>query len=133
MRRNIVKVICVTELLISIVMYFAVAYQFDHDAYINTILPSTNFEATLLRLSIYIIPGLNIVAGVFGITFATRGILVIAGLLEIAGGLLTLHFEGNNMLMHIMGILMLIMGVVFIICILTIKNLDLKKKQEPAK
>ena len=52
MRRNIVKTICVAELLIAIVMYFVVAYQFDHDAIINDMLPSTDFEANLLRLSI---------------------------------------------------------------------------------
>ncbi len=128
MRRNIVKAICVAELLIAIVMYFVVAYQFDHDAIINDMLPSTDFEANLLRLSIYIIPGLNIVSGVFGITFCTRGILVFAGLLEVLGGMITLHYRGNNSFMNFMGYLMIAMGIIFIICILTIKDLDLKKK-----
>ena len=128
MRRNIVKAICVAELLIAIVMYFVVAYQFDHDAIINDMLPSTDFEANLLRLSIYIIPGLNIVSGVFGITFCTRGILFFAGLLEVLGGLITLHFKGNNSFMNAMGYLMIAMGIIFILCILTIKELNLKKK-----
>ncbi len=128
MRRNIVKAICVAELLIAIVMYFVVAYQFDHDAIINDMLPSTDFEANLLRLSIYIIPGLNIVSGVFGITFCTRGILVFAGLLEVLGGMITLHYRGNNSFMNFMGYLMIAMGIIFIICILTIRDLDLKKK-----
>ena len=128
MRRSIVKVICVAELLIASVMYFVVAYQFDHDAIINDMLPSTDFEANLLRLSIYIIPGLNIVSGVFGITFCTRGILVFAGLLEVLGGMITLHYRGNNSFMNFMGYLMIAMGIIFIICILTIKDLDLKKK-----
>lgn len=128
MRRNIVKTICVAELLIAIVMYFVVAYQFDHDEIINEMLPSTDFEANLLRLSIYIIPGLNIVSGVFGITFCTRGILVFAGFLEILGGMITLHYKGNNSFMNFMGYLMIVMGIIFIICILTIKELDLKKK-----
>ena len=128
MRRNIVKAICVAELLIAIVMYFVVAYQFDHDAIINDMLPSTDFEANLLRLSIYIIPGLNIVSGVFGITFCTRGILAFAGLLEVLAGFITLHYKGNNDFMNFMGYLMIVMGVIFIICILTIKELDIKKK-----
>ncbi|MBR2788295.1 MAG: hypothetical protein IKD94_03960 [Erysipelotrichaceae bacterium] len=133
MRRNIVKTICVAELLIAIVMYFVVAYQFDHDAIINDMLPSTDFEANLLRLSIYIIPGLNIVSGVFGITFCTRGILVFAGLLEVLAGFITLHYKGNNDFMNFMGYLMIVMGVIFIICILTIRELDLKKKNNQAK
>ena len=129
MRRNIVKGICIIELFIAVVMYFTVAYQFDHDLVINEMLPSTDFEATLLRLSIYIIPGLNIVAGVFGITFSTRGILVFAGLLEVLASFITMHYEGNNSFMHMMGILMLILGIVFILCILTIKDLNQKKKK----
>lgn len=133
MRRNIVKAICVAELLIAIVMYFVVAYQFDHDAIINDMLPSTDFEANLLRLSIYIIPGLNIVSGVFGITFCTRGILVFAGLLEVLAGFITLHYKGNNDFMNFMGYLMIVMGVIFIICILTIKELDIKKKNNTEK
>ncbi len=133
MRRNIVKTICVAELLIAIVMYFVVAYQFDHDAIINDMLPSTDFEANLLRLSIYIIPGLNIVSGVFGITFCTRGILVFAGLLEVLAGFITLHYKGNNDFMNFMGYLMIVMGVIFIICILTIRELDLKKKNNQTK
>ncbi|MBO7676795.1 MAG: hypothetical protein J6S49_04710 [Erysipelotrichaceae bacterium] len=130
MKRNIVKGICIAELLIAIVMYFVVAYQFDNDAIINEMLPSTDFEANLLRLSIYIIPGLNIVSGVFGITFATRGILVFAGILEILGGIMTLHYQGNNSFMNAMGITMIVMGVVFIFCILTIKDLKPKKEKE---
>ena len=114
-------------------MYFVVAYQFDHDAIINDMLPSTDFEANLLRLSIYIIPGLNIVSGVFGITFCTRGILVFAGLLEVLAGFITLHYKGNNDFMNFMGYLMIAMGVIFIICILTIRELDLKKKNNQAK
>lgn len=133
MRRNIVKTICIAELLIAIVMYFVVAYQFDHDAIINDMLPSTDFEANLLRLSIYIIPGLNIVSGVFGITFCTRGILVFAGLLEVLAGFITLHYKGHNDFMNFMGCLMIAMGAIFIICILTIRQLDLKKKNDPAK
>ena len=128
MRRKIVQSICVIELILAIVMYFTVAFHFENDAIINAILPSTDFEATVLRLSIYIIPGLNIVSGVFGITFATRGILFLAGILEILGGWMTLYFKGESVWMNISGWLQIAMGVIFIICILTIKELKVSKK-----
>ena len=74
MNKQIAKIISVLELIVAVVMYFAVAYQFDNDPIIMKILPYTDFEATLLRLSIYIIPGINIIAGFFGITFNTSSL-----------------------------------------------------------
>ncbi|MBR3005472.1 MAG: hypothetical protein IKH68_02345, partial [Erysipelotrichaceae bacterium] len=112
---------------------FAVAYQFDNDPIIMKILPYTDFEATLLRLSIYIIPGINIIAGFFGITFNTKGILCFAGVLELLAAYLTLYFKGKSNLMNFMGIAMIVMGVLFIICVLTLKDPKKVKKEKPKK
>ena len=122
MNKQIAKIISVLELIVAVVMYFAVAYQFDNDPIIMKILPYTDFEATLLRLSIYIIPGINIIAGVFGITFSTKGILCFAGVMEILGGIMTLYFKGISDFMNKMGILMIALGIVFIICVLISKE-----------
>ena len=131
MNRNIAKTISVLELIAAVIMYFAVAYQFDNDPVIMKILPYTDFEATLLRLSIYIIPGINIIAGIFGITFNTKGILCFAGVLELLAAYLTLYFKGKSDLMNVMGIVMIIFGVLFIICVLTLKSpkKETKKKR----
>ena len=110
MNRNIAKTISVLELIAAVIMYFAVAYQFDNDPVIMKILPYTDFEATLLRLSIYIIPGINIIAGIFGITFNTKGILCFAGVLELLAAYLTLYFKGKSDLMNVMGIVMIVFG-----------------------
>lgn len=125
MNKKIAKIICISELFISIVMYFTIAYHFDNDPYILRIIPYTNFEATLLRLSIYIIPGLNILASLFGIVFSTKGILFLGASFEILGGILTLHYKGESVFMLIMGIIMLVCGIGFILCVLATK--DLKK------
>ena len=131
MNKKIAGFISVAELIIAVIMYFAVAYQFDNDPVIMKILPGTDFEATLLRLSIYIIPGINIIAGIFGITFNTKGILCFAGVLEILAGYLTLYFKGKSDLMNVMGIVMIVFGVLFIICVLTLKSpkKETKKKR----
>ncbi len=125
MNRKIARTIPIIEMLIAIIMYFTVAYQFDNDPIIMKILPHTDFEATLLRLSIYIIPGLNIISSIFAITFNTRGILIFAGVVEILSGILTLYYQGKSVLMNVMGIIMIVLGALFIIVILTIR--DLKK------
>lgn len=133
MNKQIAKIISVLELIVAVVMYFAVAYQFDNDPIIMKILPYTDFEATLLRLSIYIIPGINIIAGFFGITFNTKGILCFAGVLELLAAYLTLYFKGKSDLMNFMGIAMIAMGVLFIICVLTLKDPKKVKKEKPKK
>ncbi|MBR4484263.1 MAG: hypothetical protein IKO97_03565 [Erysipelotrichaceae bacterium] len=133
MNKQIAKIISVLELIVAVVMYFAVAYQFDNDPIIMKILPYTDFEATLLRLSIYIIPGINIIAGFFGITINTKGILCFAGVLELLAAYLTLYFKGKSDLMNFMGIAMIVMGVLFIICVLTLKDPKKVKKEKPKK
>ncbi|MBR0418253.1 MAG: hypothetical protein IJI66_03705 [Erysipelotrichaceae bacterium] len=130
MNKKIAGFISVAELIIAVIMYFAVAYQFDNDPVIMKILPGTDFEATLLRLSIYIIPGINIIAGIFGITFNTKGILCFAGVLEILAGYLTLYFKGKSDLMNVMGIIMIVFAILFIICVLSIRKNRNKTKKD---
>ena len=129
MFKKIARFICILELIIAVVMYFAIAYQFDNDRIIMKILPHTDFEATLLRLSIYIVPGINIIAGVFGITFCTKGILIFAGVLEILNGILTLYYKGASDLMNTMGIMMIVIGIIFIICVIFAKDLKSDNKK----
>ena len=130
MNKHIAKTVSILELIVSLIMYFAVAYQFDNDPVIMKILPHTDFEATLLRLSIYIIPGINIIAGIFGITFNTKGILCFAGVLEVLAGHLTLYFKGKSDLMNVMGILMIVFGILFILCVLTLKGKGKETKKK---
>lgn len=120
--KKIAKLITVLELIVAVVMYFTVAYHFEHDAMIMKILPGTDFTATLLRLSIYIIPGINVICAFFGIVFSTRGLLSFIGVLEILAGVLTLYFKGNSLMMQNMGILMIAMGLIFIPCVLLYKR-----------
>jgi len=125
--KKIAKFITIVELIVAVVMYFTVAYHFEHDAMIMKILPGTDFTATLLRLSIYIIPGINIICAFFGIVFSTRGLLSFVGVLEILAGVLTLYFKGKSLMMQNMGILMIVMGLVFIPCVLLYRR-DKKEK-----
>lgn len=116
--KKIAKLITIIELLVAVVMYFVVAYHFEHDSLIMRILPGTDFTATLLRLSIYIIPGINLICAFFGIVFSTKGLLTFVGILEILAGILTLCFKGKSLVMQNMGLLMIVMGLIYIPCVL---------------
>lgn len=122
MTRRTLQTIAVIELILAIVMYFAIAYHYDHDLLIMRIMANTDFQATVLRLSIYIVPGLNIICCLFIAVFSTKGILCLDGLLEILGGLITLYFKGKSSFMNIAGILMIIFGILTILCTLFMRK-----------
>ena len=110
MDKKIIKLIGLCELVIAVIMYFAIGYHFDHDRMIMRILTHTDFEATILRLTIYIIPGINIICGTFAIVFFTDALLLFTGLLEVFAGWLTLYFKGTGEFLNVMGIIIIVLG-----------------------
>ena len=127
MNRKLIKFISVLFLIIALIMYFTIAYHFDNDRHIMRILAKTDFEATLLRLSIYIVPGISVIAGVFGLVFTTRGLLSFVGVLEVFAGLLTLYYQGRSQIMNIMGIVILVLGLLFLLLVLLTLLTDKKE------
>ena len=112
MNKRVLNIIALAELIIAIIMYFAIAYQFDNDRIIMRIMTHTDFEATLLRLSIYIIPGINIICGIFQIVFSTNGLILFTGLLEVLAGYMTLYYKGRSDMMFVMSIIMMCLGAI---------------------
>ena len=122
MSRKVINVISIIELLLTVIMYFVIANHFDSDRIITNTLSHITFESTVLRLLIYIVPGINLICGLFNVVFTTRGILTFSSILEIVAGALTLNFKGQNALMNVLGITMIVLGILSIICILTYKE-----------
>ena len=112
MNKRVLNIIALAELVIAIIMYFTIAYQFDNDRIIMRIMTHTDFEATLLRLSIYIIPGINIICGIFQIVFSTNGLILFTGLLEVLAGYMTLYYKGRSDMMFVMSIIMMCLGAI---------------------
>lgn len=112
MNKRVLNIIALAELIIAIIMYFTIAYQFDNDRIIMRIMTHTDFEATLLRLSIYIIPGINIICGIFQIVFSTNGLILFTGLLEVLAGYMTLYYKGRSDMMFVMSIIMMCLGAI---------------------
>lgn len=118
-------------LIVAVIMYFSIAYHFDNDRMMMRILRNTNFEATILRLSIYLIPGISIICGVFGMVFSTRGLLSFVGILEILSGLLTLYYKGESEQMNTMAIVIIVLGSLFLLLVLLTNITDrIKPKKQ---
>ena len=128
MNKRVLNIIALAELIIAIIMYFTIAYQFDNDRIIMRIMTHTDFEATLLRLSIYIIPGINIICGIFQIVFSTNGLILFTGLLEVLAGYMTLYYKGRSDMMFVMSIIMMCLGAIVAIMSLIAMIIERIKK-----
>ena len=110
MIKKLLNVLSILQLIIAIVMYFTIAYLFETDRKFIRILSHTDLEATVLRLLIYIIPGINVISGFFGLVFNTLKLRIFTGILEIIAGYLAIYYQGRSEFMYIMGIVMIVIG-----------------------
>lgn len=127
MNKKIIGYISIAELFTAVIAYFAFAYHYETDPKIMNILANTDAQATLLRLCIYIVPGVNLINGMFGIIFSSKGLLFFVMLLEILAAHLTLSFTGKSDFMNVLGIVMIVLAILDIICLIFYKP---KKKQK---
>jgi hypothetical protein len=127
MSKKTIGYISILQLFMAVTAYFAFAYHFETDPVIMRILARTDATATLLRLCIYIVPGINLINCMFGIIFSSKGLLFFVMLLEILAGDLTMNYAGKNDFVYILGIIMIVMAVLDLLCLLLYKP---KKKQK---
>ncbi len=130
MNKKIIGYISITELFLAVIAYIAFAYHFETDPKIMKILANTDATATLLRLCIYIVPGINLINGMFGIIFSHKGILFFVMLLEILASYLTLSYTGKSDFMNVLSIIMLVLAILDIICLIFYRS---KKKRNETK
>ncbi|MBR4461890.1 MAG: hypothetical protein IKS51_04850 [Erysipelotrichaceae bacterium] len=130
MSKKIISYISIAELFMAFIAYFAFAYHFETDPKIMRILANTDATATLLRLCIYIVPGINLINGMFGIIFSSKGLLFFVMLLEILAAYLTLSYTGKSDFMNVLGVIMIVLAILDIVCLIFHKP---KKKEKTPK
>ena len=126
MNKKIISFISIAQLFLAAISYLPLAYHFETDATME-ILANTDWTATLLRLCIYIVPGINLINGMFGIIFSSKGLLAFVMLLEIWASDLMTRYQGNNGFMGLLGIIMFVFAIVDLICLITYKPKPKKK------
>ena len=122
MEKKVIKICSIIQILLSIVTYFSISSHFDADEEIFALLAHTDFIATMLRLSIYIVPGIHLLSGLYGLVFDEKKLLYIICVLEILSCALTFTFIGNSLYMFILSILGLVVSIIYFIAIVLIKK-----------
>lgn len=123
MGRRIVKIVSGLDIVLAIVIYFFIDTQFKTDYRISQLLETTNALSTLLRLSIYSIPGVHLICGLFGLVFSNKKLLFFIDGVQLLSVILMLIFlKGNSERMLYISLVSIGFVVIYFIGTLLIKN-----------
>lgn len=122
MNRKIIKVISVIQLVLCIVSYFSFSKHFDNDDIVFDLLANTELAATLLRLSLYVIPGIHLLSGLYGLVFSQKSALLIISIVELISCAITFVFVGNSQYILILSIIALSLSILYLFNVIISKD-----------
>ena len=122
MNKKIIKVMSVLQILLSIVAYISMVVHFDSDRSVFAMLAHTDFVGTMLRLGLYIVPGIHLLSGLYGLVFSDRNILLVIGIVELISCSLTFTFIGKSTYMLVLSIVSVVISLIYLINVLLIRN-----------
>lgn len=122
MGKRIVKAISVVQIVLCLVAYFSMIIHFDNDDLVFAMLENTDFLGTFLRVSLYLIPGIHLLSGLYGLVFSDRKILTIMGSVELVNSGLMFIFIGRSEYMLILAIIASVLSLLYFIGVLLIKE-----------
>lgn len=120
MNKKIIKVMSILQIVLCLVSYFSMSYHFDRDVIVFAKLANTDFVATMLRLSLYIVPGIHLLSGLYGLVFEDKKILIVMSLFELVSCGLSFTFVGKSVYMLILNIISCSIALIYFISVLTL-------------
>ena len=122
MGKRVVKVMSVLQIIICFVAYFSMSIHFDNDDLVFKMLENTDFLGTFLRLSLYLIPGVHLLSGLYGLVFNDKKILIGMSIVELINSGIMFIFVGRSDYMLILAIVTSVIALLYFIGVLTIKE-----------
>lgn len=122
MGRKIVKAMAILQMVLCLVAYFSMGYHFEHDASVFDMLANTDAIGTLLRLSLYAIPGIHLLSSLYGLVFEDKKILIIISIFELVSSGLTFTFVGSSVYMLVLSIITVLIAAIYFVGVLIIEN-----------
>ena len=122
MGKRIIKVMSVLQIILCLVAYFSMSIHFDNDDLVFKMLENTDFIGTFLRLSLYLVPGVHLLSGLYGLVFSDKKILILMSIVELANSGLMFSFVGRSEYMLILSIVATSIAFIYFVGVLTIKE-----------
>ena len=120
MNKKILQVVRVAQICVSLMIYFVIGYQLNNEYRLYSLLANTDVGATLLRLSLYAIPGAYLVTGMFGLTFVTRKLLIGMSVVAMLASTYIICISYTNGFLLTIGITMLVGAIAYLLCTLSL-------------
>ena len=102
--KKLMRLIAIASFVLSIVLFLAMSIHFDSDPVIFEMLENDDVISTLHRLSIYFIPGMCMIGGMFALVFSTKKILITMAIAQIVTAYLLNIYVGKSVFMFAMFI-----------------------------
>ena len=118
MGKRIVKVISVLQLILCIVAYISMSIHFNEDIKVYSLLANTDFIGTMLRLSLYITPGIHLLSALYGLVFNDKKILLVICIIEIINCALSFTYIGSSQYMLTLSIISSVFAILYLTGIL---------------
>lgn len=122
MNKKILRVLSIVELFVALAMYFILRYEYTTNEYILDISIINNAEAKMYTVALYALPCLHLIAGLAAFVFyGHKKMMVFFGVLLCLSGILHICLVVGE-LSFLRAIITFVVGVVYLICGLTLKK-----------
>lgn len=122
MGKRIVKAMSIIQIVLVIVAYIAMSFHFVNDYSVFSMLADTDFVATALRVSLYAVPGMHLLSGLYGLVFSDKKILVVIGVAELISCGLSFTFVGHSQFMLILSISSCVISLLYLFGVYKMKS-----------
>ena len=122
MNKKIINVVSVLQLLLCVVAYISMIIHFDYDKSIFIMLENTDFIGTMLRLSLYAVPGIHLLSGLYGLVFSDKKILLLIEIVELISSAFTFIFIGKSLYMLVLSIISIVMAIIYLVNVILMKK-----------
>ena len=126
--KKLMRFVAIALFLLSAVLFLAMSIHFDTDPVIFELLENNDVVSTLHRLSIYFIPGMCLVGGMFALVFSTKKILITMALFQIVTAYLLNMYIGKSVFMFAMFIVYMAVSILYLAGALFYKT-EIKKSR----
>ena len=126
--KKLMRLIAIASFVLSIVLFLAMSIHFDSDPVIFEMLENDDVISTLHRLSIYFIPGMCMIGGMFALVFSTKKILITMAIAQIVTAYLLNIYVGKSVFMFAMFVVYMAISILYLVGALLYKT-EIKKSR----
>lgn len=126
--KKLMRFIAVTSFVLAIVLFLAMSIHFDTDPVIYKMLENNDVVSTLHRLSIYFVPGMCFIGGMFALVFSTKKILIAMAIAQIATAYILSIYTGESVFVFALFVIYMTISILYLVSAVFYKSENKKSR-----